>query len=62
MYTKEILKIGVVVSFQKLGIILLSKWFWVDVIKKCQKQKKSAPKLVFFNKEKIEKNLDDFLT
>jgi hypothetical protein len=60
--TKEnywILRIGVVVSCQKLGIILVTKWFknWY-----CQKIsiQKMCSKSVFFNEKNIEKVSDDF--
>ena len=50
------MRIGVVASCQKLGIILESKGILkkIDVIKKC------APKFIFFNEKKIEKDSDDF--
>ena len=44
-----ILTIGVVASCQKLGIILVIKWFKNWCYQKC------APKLVFFNKKKLRK-------
>ena len=33
--------------------------FKIDVIKKCE-EKKCAPKLIFFNEKKIEKDSDNF--
>ena len=48
-------QIGVVTSFQKLGIIFRKqKDFKIDVIN--VNNKKCAPKLVFFNEKKIEKD------
>ena len=55
-----ILRIDAAVSCQKLGIILLIKWFKNWCYQKILiHNKKCAPKLVFLN-EKIEKDSDDF--
>ena len=52
-------QIGLVTSFQKLGIIFRKqKDFKIDVIN--VNNKKCAPKLVFFNEKKIEKDSYDF--
>jgi hypothetical protein len=44
---------------QKFGLILVIKFFLVEVIKKSS-SKKCAPNLLFFNEKKIQRDSDDF--
>ena len=45
---------------QKLGIILESKVIKKLMLSKNVNNKKCAPKLIFFNEKKIEKDFDNF--
>ena len=54
------LQIGVVASCQKLGIILENKGIGKLMLPKNVNNNKCAPKLIFFNEKKIEKDSDDF--
>ena len=45
---------------QKLGVILVSKVIQKLMLSKNVNNKKCAPKLIFFNEKKIEKDPDNF--
>ena len=45
---------------QKLGVILVSKVIQKLMLSKNVNNKKCAPKLIFFNEKKIEKDSDNF--
>ena len=45
---------------QKLDIISVSKMIWKLMLSKNVNNKKHAPKLIFFNEKKIEKDSDNF--
>ena len=47
-------------SCQKLGIILENKVIYKLMLSKNVNNKKCAPKLIFFNEKKIEKDSDNF--
>ena len=55
-YPKDILRIGVEVSCQNLGIILV---IIIMMLSKIVNNKKCAPKLVFSNEKKNEKDSDN---
>ena len=54
------MQIGVVASFQKLGIILENKGISKLMSSKNVNNKKCAPKFIFFNEKKNQKDSNDF--
>ena len=54
------LRIGLVGRCQKLDIILVSKVIWKMMLSKNFNNKRCAPKLIFFNEKKFEKDSNNF--